>query len=107
MTRPLDPVQSYSAPVLLLPQLLAVFRFAALILAYAVCKLRHWWAIAVSLRCTEPLRPEFPTEIWNSLINTLVMNMGEGCMCPLLQITTTVCCVFLIIKVILSKVRVT
>ncbi|KAG7234214.1 hypothetical protein INR49_005491 [Caranx melampygus] len=28
--------------------LLAVFRFAALILAYAVCKLRHWWAIAVT-----------------------------------------------------------
>lgn len=44
--------------------LLAVFRFAALILAYAVCKLRHWWAIAV---------------------------------------TTAVCCAFLIVKVILSK----
>ncbi|XP_063076427.1 STARD3 N-terminal-like protein [Engraulis encrasicolus] len=28
--------------------LLAVFRFASLILAYAVCKLRHWWAIAVT-----------------------------------------------------------
>lgn len=28
--------------------LLAVFRFAVLILAYAVCKLRHWWAIAVT-----------------------------------------------------------
>ncbi|XP_026230693.1 STARD3 N-terminal-like protein [Anabas testudineus] len=28
--------------------LLAVFRFATLILAYAVCKLRHWWAIAVT-----------------------------------------------------------
>ncbi|XP_052333295.1 STARD3 N-terminal-like protein [Oncorhynchus keta] len=27
--------------------LLAVLRFAALILAYAVCKLRHWWAIAL------------------------------------------------------------
>uniref|UniRef100_A0A3Q3G8H8 STARD3 N-terminal like n=1 Tax=Labrus bergylta TaxID=56723 RepID=A0A3Q3G8H8_9LABR len=27
--------------------LLAVFRFATLILAYAVCKLRHWWAIAL------------------------------------------------------------
>uniref|UniRef100_A0A3Q3EEV1 STARD3 N-terminal like n=1 Tax=Kryptolebias marmoratus TaxID=37003 RepID=A0A3Q3EEV1_KRYMA len=27
--------------------LLAVFRFAALILAYAICKLRHWWAIAL------------------------------------------------------------
>uniref|UniRef100_A0A8C5HMN9 MENTAL domain-containing protein n=1 Tax=Gouania willdenowi TaxID=441366 RepID=A0A8C5HMN9_GOUWI len=27
--------------------LLAVFRFAALILAYAVCRLRHWWAIAL------------------------------------------------------------
>ncbi|XP_028987226.1 STARD3 N-terminal-like protein isoform X2 [Betta splendens] len=44
--------------------LLAVFRFAALILAYAVCRLRHWWAIAV---------------------------------------TTAVCCAFLIVKVILSK----
>lgn len=29
-------------------QLLAVFRFAVLILAYAACKLRHWWVIAVS-----------------------------------------------------------
>ncbi|XP_037313889.1 STARD3 N-terminal-like protein [Pungitius pungitius] len=28
--------------------LLAVFRFVALILAYAVCKLRHWWAIAIT-----------------------------------------------------------
>ncbi|KAG7273310.1 hypothetical protein CRUP_014420 [Coryphaenoides rupestris] len=27
--------------------LLAVFRFACLILAYAVCRLNHWWAIAV------------------------------------------------------------
>ena len=35
-------------PPSLLRQLLAVFRFATLILAYAVCKLRHWWAIAVS-----------------------------------------------------------
>lgn len=33
-----------------LPQLLAVFRFAVLILAYAVCKLRHWWAIAVGFK---------------------------------------------------------
>uniref|UniRef100_A0A3Q4I6L1 STARD3 N-terminal like n=1 Tax=Neolamprologus brichardi TaxID=32507 RepID=A0A3Q4I6L1_NEOBR len=30
--------------------LLAVFRFAVLILAYAVCKLRHWWAIAVGFK---------------------------------------------------------
>lgn len=44
--------------------LLAVFRFAALLLAYAVWKLRHWWAIAI---------------------------------------TTAVCCAFLIVKVILSK----
>ncbi|XP_015259852.1 STARD3 N-terminal-like protein [Cyprinodon tularosa] len=28
--------------------LLAVFRFAALILAYAICKLRHWWAVAIT-----------------------------------------------------------
>uniref|UniRef100_A0A672PRW4 STARD3 N-terminal like n=2 Tax=Sinocyclocheilus grahami TaxID=75366 RepID=A0A672PRW4_SINGR len=34
------------------PQLLAVFRFAALILAYAVCKLRHWWAIAITTAIT-------------------------------------------------------
>ncbi|XP_063741766.1 STARD3 N-terminal-like protein [Eleginops maclovinus] len=27
---------------------LAVFRFAVLILAYAVCRLRHWWAIAIT-----------------------------------------------------------
>ncbi|XP_051553261.1 STARD3 N-terminal-like protein [Myxocyprinus asiaticus] len=32
--------------------LLAVFRFAALILAYAVCKLRHWWAIAITTAFT-------------------------------------------------------
>ncbi|KAJ0059261.1 hypothetical protein NL108_011658, partial [Boleophthalmus pectinirostris] len=29
--------------------LLAVFRFGALILAYAACRLRHWAAIAVSI----------------------------------------------------------
>ncbi|XP_077414683.1 STARD3 N-terminal-like protein isoform X2 [Vanacampus margaritifer] len=28
--------------------LLAVFRFAVLILAYAVCRLRHWWAVATT-----------------------------------------------------------
>ncbi|XP_061695172.1 STARD3 N-terminal-like protein isoform X1 [Syngnathoides biaculeatus] len=28
--------------------LLAVFRFAVLILAYAVCRLRHWWAVAIT-----------------------------------------------------------
>ncbi|XP_036375166.1 STARD3 N-terminal-like protein [Megalops cyprinoides] len=27
---------------------LAVFRFAVLILAYAACRLRHWWAIAIT-----------------------------------------------------------
>ncbi|KAJ4921867.1 hypothetical protein JOQ06_024402 [Pogonophryne albipinna] len=27
---------------------LAVFRFMVLILAYAVCRLRHWWAIAIT-----------------------------------------------------------
>lgn len=32
--------------------LLAVFRFAALILAYAVCRLRHWWAIAITTAIT-------------------------------------------------------
>lgn len=32
--------------------LLAVFRFGALILAYAVCKLRHWWAIAITTAAT-------------------------------------------------------
>ncbi|XP_064186882.1 STARD3 N-terminal-like protein isoform X2 [Anguilla rostrata] len=32
--------------------ILAVFRFAALILAYAVCKLRHWWAIAITTAVT-------------------------------------------------------
>lgn len=44
-----SPLNLSSLPLLpLLCQLLAVFRFATLILAYAVCKLRHWWAIAVS-----------------------------------------------------------
>ncbi|XP_077580800.1 STARD3 N-terminal-like protein [Stigmatopora nigra] len=28
--------------------LLATFRFAVLILAYAVCRLNHWWAVAVT-----------------------------------------------------------
>ncbi|XP_051556735.1 STARD3 N-terminal-like protein isoform X2 [Myxocyprinus asiaticus] len=32
--------------------LLAVFRFAVLILVYAVCKLRHWWAIAITTAIT-------------------------------------------------------
>ncbi|CAF97790.1 unnamed protein product [Tetraodon nigroviridis] len=68
--------------------LLAVFRFASLILAYAVCKLRHWWAIAVSL-------------------HTSAFAAGAGSNAPdrnpLLQITTALCCAFLIIKVILSK----
>ncbi|XP_010891077.1 STARD3 N-terminal-like protein [Esox lucius] len=32
--------------------LLAVLRFAGLILAYAVCKLRHWWAIALTTAAT-------------------------------------------------------
>lgn len=32
--------------------ILAVFRFAALILAYAVCRLRHWWAIAITTAIT-------------------------------------------------------
>ncbi|XP_076151505.1 STARD3 N-terminal-like protein [Alosa pseudoharengus] len=31
---------------------LAVFRFASLIMAYAVCKLRHWWAIAITTAIT-------------------------------------------------------
>lgn len=32
--------------------LLAVFRFKVLILAYAVCRLRHWWAIALTTSVT-------------------------------------------------------
>ncbi|XP_048867885.1 STARD3 N-terminal-like protein [Brienomyrus brachyistius] len=31
---------------------LAVFRFAVLILAYAVCRLRHWWVVAVTTAVT-------------------------------------------------------
>ncbi|XP_026883810.1 STARD3 N-terminal-like protein [Electrophorus electricus] len=31
---------------------LAMFRFAVLILAYAVCRLRHWWAIAITTLIT-------------------------------------------------------
>ncbi|EAW94089.1 STARD3 N-terminal like, isoform CRA_b [Homo sapiens] len=37
--------------------LLAVFRFKVLILAYAVCRLRHWWAIAVSMPCMSGSSP--------------------------------------------------
>lgn len=32
--------------------LLAVFRFKVLILAFAVCRLRHWWAIALTTAVT-------------------------------------------------------
>nr|XP_048316972.1 STARD3 N-terminal-like protein [Myodes glareolus]XP_048316973.1 STARD3 N-terminal-like protein [Myodes glareolus] len=32
--------------------LLAVFRFKVLILGYAVCRLRHWWAIALTTAVT-------------------------------------------------------
>ncbi|MBN3324650.1 STR3N protein, partial [Atractosteus spatula] len=32
--------------------ILAVFRFAMLILAYAVCKLQHWWAVAITTAAT-------------------------------------------------------
>ena len=32
--------------------LLAVFRFKVLILAYAVCRLRHWWDIALTTAVT-------------------------------------------------------
>lgn len=38
-------------------KLLAVFRFTMLILAYAACKLRHWWVIAVS--CCQPVAASF------------------------------------------------
>ncbi|XP_072544254.1 STARD3 N-terminal-like protein [Salminus brasiliensis] len=31
---------------------LAAFRFTVLILAYAVCRLRHWWAIAITTAVT-------------------------------------------------------
>ncbi|XP_036452020.1 STARD3 N-terminal-like protein [Colossoma macropomum] len=31
---------------------LAAFRFTVLILAYAVCRLRHWWAIAITTAIT-------------------------------------------------------
>ncbi|XP_060788294.1 STARD3 N-terminal-like protein [Neoarius graeffei] len=32
--------------------ILAVFRFATLIMAYAVCRLRHWWVIAITTAIT-------------------------------------------------------
>ncbi|XP_007232563.3 STARD3 N-terminal-like protein [Astyanax mexicanus] len=32
--------------------ILAAFRFIVLILAYAVCRLRHWWAIAITTAIT-------------------------------------------------------
>ncbi|XP_039192691.1 STARD3 N-terminal-like protein isoform X3 [Crotalus tigris] len=35
--------------------LLAVFRFKILILAYALCRLRHWWAIAFTTAVTSAL----------------------------------------------------
>ncbi|XP_075442760.1 STARD3 N-terminal-like protein [Ascaphus truei] len=32
--------------------LLSVFRFSVLIAVYAICKLRHWWAVAVTTAST-------------------------------------------------------
>ncbi|CAH2283267.1 MLN64 N-terminal domain homolog [Pelobates cultripes] len=32
--------------------LLSVFRFSMLIIAYAMCKLRHWWAVAITTSTT-------------------------------------------------------
>lgn len=32
--------------------ILAVFRFSLLVLAYAACRLRHWWAIAITTAIT-------------------------------------------------------
>ncbi|XP_069777160.1 STARD3 N-terminal-like protein isoform X2 [Narcine bancroftii] len=61
--------------------LLAVFRFLMLLLAYALCRLRHWWVIAVPLA--------HPAMTGNASL--------------LFQITTSVTSAFLIAKVIISK----
>uniref|UniRef100_A0A8D1RNM0 STARD3 N-terminal like n=1 Tax=Sus scrofa TaxID=9823 RepID=A0A8D1RNM0_PIG len=63
--------------------LLAVFRFKVLILAYAVCRLRHWWAIAVP--------PQYK-----------ISNLNGAGLC-VFQLTTAVTSAFLLAKVILSK----
>ncbi|XP_072506808.1 uncharacterized protein [Notamacropus eugenii] len=44
-------IQIFFLPSFLI-QLLAVFRFKVLILAYAVCRLRHWWAVALTTAVT-------------------------------------------------------
>ncbi|XP_074140587.1 STARD3 N-terminal-like protein isoform X2 [Sminthopsis crassicaudata] len=105
--------------------LLAVFRFKVLILAYAVCRLRHWWAVAMRelrLKGTCP----WPRDSWASevgfelgpsgihaghlvpsasrqppcsslvLTRTLPPSQEEG-------LTTAVTSAFLLVKVILSR----
>ncbi|KTG31473.1 hypothetical protein cypCar_00009553 [Cyprinus carpio] len=54
--------------------LLAVFRFAALILAYAVCKLRHWWAIAITTTITTGFLI-VKVVVSKTLMKTLMINM--------------------------------
>ncbi|XP_064362649.1 STARD3 N-terminal-like protein isoform X3 [Dromaius novaehollandiae] len=61
--------------------LLAVFRFKVLILAYAMCRLRHWWAIAIS----------FLGELVNKILHHHY------------TFTTAVTSAFLLAKVIISQ----
>uniref|UniRef100_A0A8C9EIJ3 STARD3 N-terminal like n=1 Tax=Pavo cristatus TaxID=9049 RepID=A0A8C9EIJ3_PAVCR len=67
---------SYLFSTLGLYSLLAVFRFKVLILAYAMCRLRHWWAIAVSstfgaflpLTCLILVFKLLGDDVWNFFI---------------------------------------
>nr|KAF6338549.1 STARD3 N-terminal like [Pipistrellus kuhlii] len=69
--------------------LLAVFRFKVLILAYAVCRLRHWWAIA---------------EKWLAFCESFKkVSSISNCKLSRRQLTTAVTSAFLLAKVILSK----
>ncbi|GAB1297948.1 STARD3 N-terminal-like protein [Apodemus speciosus] len=76
--------------------LLAVFRFKVLILGYAVCRLRHWWAIAQ--RDVSVLRVE---ELICSQIETESVTVGRASVED--ELTTAVTSAFLLAKVILSK----
>lgn len=81
--RPVSRFLTRPSPPLSPPQLLAVFRFASLIMAYAVCKLRHWWAIAVSLsNQLFPQRQRIRGNLYRSLI-------AEGQICGVLLVSST------------------
>ncbi|KPP63848.1 MLN64 N-terminal domain-like [Scleropages formosus] len=57
--------------------LLALFRFAVLIMAYAVCRLRHWWAVAVTTAVTSAFL------IAKVILSTLLSQGAFGYLLPI------------------------